>query len=107
MSQLSSVEQGRFTADVLESEVPVLVDFWNKACAPCRAQEPVLEQVAGEFADRVRILKLDTLVMHEVTIEYQVRNIPSLALFKGGKEVDRLVGLHSGSDIRAFLDKHV
>ncbi|MCA9707749.1 MAG: thioredoxin [Myxococcales bacterium] len=81
-----------FDAHVLASEVPVLVDFWAAWCGPCRAIAPHLEVLAGHFAGRAKVVKVDVDASPELAAQYGIRGIPTLLVFKGGQVVDRLVG---------------
>ena len=78
--------------DVLGSEVPVLVDFWAAWCGPCQLVSPIVEQIAKEMADEIRVLKLDVDENLEVPAEHGIRSIPTLVLFSGGVERRRVVG---------------
>ena len=91
MAKPSAVTDQSFEQDVLKSDTPVLVDFWASWCGPCRMVAPVLEEIAGE-TDEVRIAKLDVDANPITAGRYGVRAIPTMILFKNGKEADRLVG---------------
>lgn len=94
-----------FATDVLSSEKPVLVDFYADWCGPCKMMAPVLDQLAGEYGDRVLIGKLDVDSAQRIAMTYQVMGIPTLGLFKGGEMVDRLVGFPGPAGIKAWLEK--
>lgn len=81
-----------FQADVLDADVPVLVDFWAQWCGPCRAIAPHVEALATQFEGKVRVVKLDLDTNPKTPAAYGVRSIPTLLLFKGGEVVDHLVG---------------
>jgi thioredoxin 1 len=107
MSALPDITEKSFKEDVLESELPVLVDFWAPWCGPCKMLAPVIEKVAQSYAGRAKFMKLNTDVSGQVAGEYQVSGIPCLILFKGGKAVDRIVGFVPEKSIHALLDKHL
>lgn len=95
-----------FEKDVLGAGVPVLVDFWAEWCGPCRALGPKLEEIAQELKDKVRIVKLNVDENPSMPAKYGVRGIPTMILFKNGKEVDQIVGNHPKENILALLQKH-
>ncbi len=96
-----------FEADVLQAGEPVVVDFYADWCHPCHMMGPVIEQLAGELAGKVKVGKLDVDANEEIAIRYGVMGIPTLGLFSGGKMVDRLVGFPgSAAPIRAWVEKH-
>ena len=88
-------------------ELPVVVDFWAAWCAPCRAMAPAFEQLAGEMKTQVRFGKLDTEQAQEVAARFGIRSIPTMILFRGGREVARTAGAMDARGIRSWLEAGV
>jgi thioredoxin 1 len=86
------VTDGNFQAEVLDSSVPVLVDFWAVWCGPCRMIAPVVEELAGEYDGKLKVGKLDVDNNPEVAMKYGVRSIPTLMVFKKGQVVEQVIG---------------
>lgn len=91
---------------ILQSEAPLLVDFWAEWCGPCRALTPVLEELGDDYADRVTIAKVNVDENPEASARYGVRSIPTLVLFQNGEEKERLVGAHPRATIARLLDQY-
>ena len=107
MDNLKHFDGPTFEADVLNASEPVVVDFYADWCGPCRMMSPVVEQLAGEYAGKVTIGKLDVDVNQDIAIRYGVMGIPTLGLFREGKLVDRLVGYPGGAaPIKAWIDRN-
>lgn len=100
-----AVSSAEFDAEVLNSSVPVLVDFWAEWCGPCRAIAPSLEQLSAEYGDKARIVKVDVDSNQDLAMKYGIMSIPALIVFKGGKEVDRMVGAAPKDRIKALIDR--
>ncbi len=107
MSNLEHVTDSSFDADVLKSNIPVLVDFWAEWCSPCRQVGPLLEELAKEYAGRVKILKLNVDENPSTPAKYGVRAIPTLTLYKNGTAAATKIGTLSKSQLSAFLDSHL
>ena len=108
MSAASAVSTTDFDAQVLESDVPVLVDFWATWCGPCRVIAPAVEAVAESFAGRAKVYKLDVDENPEIAGRYSVQSIPTLLLFKNGQKVGELVGgQNTRQTIEAALSEHL
>jgi len=108
MENMKHFDGPEFEADVLKASEPVVVDFYADWCGPCRMMTPVIEQLAGEYAGKVKIGKLDVDANQDLAIRYGVMGIPTLGMFRDGKMVDRLVGYPGGAaPIKAWIDKNV
>ncbi len=89
---LLEITDGNFEQEVIESGLPVLIDFWAVWCGPCRMVAPIVQEIATEYADKVKVGKLDVDNNPETAMKYGIRSIPTLLIFKGGEVVDRIVG---------------
>jgi thioredoxin 1 len=98
---------GSFDQDVLQSEAPVLVDFWAEWCGPCRTMAPTIDVVANEYAGKVKVGKVDVDANGDTAMRYNIRGIPTLLLFKGGRVVEQRVGAVGKSEVQKMLDAHV
>lgn len=107
MATTKAITDASFETDVLNSEVPVLVDFWASWCGPCRALAPKLEELAGEWDGKVQIVKLNIEENRESAVKFGVRSIPMMILFKDGKEVEQIIGNIPKEDIQSRIEPHV
>jgi thioredoxin 1 len=98
---------GNFSAEVLSSPQPVLVDFWASWCGPCRMIAPIVSELAGEFKGRVKVGKVNVDAEPDLARQYGITAIPALLIFKDGKQVDQIVGLGSKEELQAKLSKWV
>jgi thioredoxin 1 len=101
---LSEVTDANFTAEVIESQTPVLVDFWAPWCGPCRVVAPVLEEIASERPEDLRIVKLNVDDNQQTAAQYQVLSIPTLILFKGGSPAKTIVGAYPKKKLEQELE---
>jgi thioredoxin 1 len=107
MSQLQYVTDEQFDTEVLKSEVPVLVDFWATWCGPCRLITPIIEELQGEFTGRAKMFKLDVDNNQKTAMQYGIRSIPTILIFKGGQVVDSIIGAVPRQQIESRLKEHV
>lgn len=107
MGNAVAVTEGNFNAEVIQSQVPVLVDFWAAWCGPCRAVAPIVEELATEHAGRLKVVKVDVDDNPDVSGRYGVMSIPTLILFKGGEAVERLVGAFPKAAILSKIQRHL
>ncbi len=96
-----------FAAEVLQSPLPVLVDYWAEWCGPCRSIAPILEEIAKEYAGRLTVAKVNVDENQQIPQKYGIRGIPTLMLFKNGNIEATKVGALSKSQLTAFVDSHI
>ena len=101
------VSDDSFESDVIQADKPVLVDFWAEWCGPCKMIAPILEQLAGEYGDRLQIAKLDVEASQGTAMKYGIRSIPTLMLFKDGEVQAQHVGMLSKEQLSQLLDKEL
>ena len=101
------VTDDTFEEEVVQSDVPVLVDFWADWCAPCKMIAPIVEDLAGEYDGKVKFAKLDVDSNPKVATTYGIRGIPTLLIFKGGSPVDQVVGAVPKAVLKGRLEKAV
>lgn len=104
---ISNITDASFERDVLQADAPVLVDYWAEWCGPCKMIAPVLEEIAQEYAGKIKICKLNIDDNKETPPKYAVRGIPTLMLFKNGNVEATKVGALSKSQLAAFIDSHI
>ena len=107
MGNAVAVTGANFETEVLQSKVPVLVDFWAAWCGPCRAIAPSVEEIANEYQGRLKVAKVDVDDNMEVSARYGVQSIPTLILFKDGDAVERLMGALPKPAILAKIQRHL
>jgi thioredoxin 1 len=101
------ITDGNFNAQVLESDSPVLLDFWAAWCAPCRMLAPVVEAVAKDYQGKIKVGKLNVDDNNETAARYGIKGIPTLIIFAGGVERERIVGATTKDNISRSLDKYL
>jgi len=103
----NEITDSNFQTDVLASDKPALVDFWAEWCGPCRMIAPTVEAIAEDYQDKARVYKMNVDENMNVPQQYGIRGIPTLILFKGGQEVERIVGAVTREAIARVIDKYV
>ena len=107
MADIQHVSDESFDSDVLNADVPVLVDYWAEWCGPCKMIAPVLEEIAAEYDGKIKVCKLDIDANETTPPKYGIRGIPTLMLFKNGNVEATKVGALSKSQLTAFLDSNI
>ena len=107
MSAATNVTDASFKVDVLESEVPVLVDFWAPWCGPCRIVAPVVEEIAEQYEGQIKVVKVNTDENPNIASQYGIRSIPTLMIFKDGDKVDMVVGAVPKTTLATTLEKYL
>lgn len=97
--------RANFEAEVLQSDKPVLVDFYADWCGPCKMMAPLVDQLAEEYDGKVVVGKLNIDDEEDIAVKYHVMTIPTLAVFRGGELIDKLIGVNKREDVKAMLDK--
>jgi len=107
MAKPVAITDSTFEADVLKSTQPVLIDFWAIWCGPCKMIAPLVEQIATEFDGQLKVAKMDVDLNPATPMKYGIQGIPTLLLFKGGKEVERIVGYKPKDYLVAKIKPHL
>ena len=107
MSNALEVNDSNFEAEVKNSDIPVLVDFWAPWCGPCRKISPIIDDIAAEYEGKVKVVKVNTDENLKTTQEFSISGIPSVLIFKKGQAVERLVGLMQKSQLVSNIEKHL
>jgi thioredoxin 1 len=107
MSQALEVNDQSFEKEVLQADLPVLVDFWAPWCGPCRMVAPVVDDIAGQYDGRLKVVKLNTDDSPNTAVRYQIMSIPTLLLFKNGKAVEQIVGAQPKQAMVGKIEPHL
>ncbi len=107
MSTATQVTDSSFKQEVLDSEVPVLVDFWAPWCGPCRMVAPVVDEISEQYKGQIKVVKVNTDENPNVASQYGIRSIPTLMIFKGGQKVDMVVGAVPKTTLATTLEKYL
>ncbi len=104
---LVTLTAANFKAEVLEASLPFLVSFWAGWCAPCKIVDPLVEEIASDYDGRARFGKVNIDDEEALAMEYGIRAVPTLLIFKNGEVVDKMIGAHAKHDLTASLEKHL
>lgn len=107
MSSTTAINDTTFATEVLESQQPVLVDFWAPWCGPCRMVGPIVEDIASDYQNQVKVVKFNVDDSSNIASQYGIRSIPTLIVFKEGQPVETLVGASPKAALVEALDKHL
>lgn len=107
MGNVIEIEDAQFEQEVINSPIPVVVDFWAKWCGPCRKLGPVIDEISENYDGKVKFAKVDTEKCLETAKKYSISGLPSLLIFKQGEAVERMTGLMPKSTIISNIEKHI
>ena len=107
MAKAIEINDLTFEEEVLNSTVPVMVDFWANWCAPCRKLAPLLDDVANEFGEKIKFVKINTDENMKTAKDYSISGLPSILIFKDGKALERMVGFVPKSTVIGNIEKHL
>lgn len=106
MTNTVEINEKNFKSEVIESKQPVLVDFWAPWCGPCRMMSPVINELSEKFKGQVKVVKLNTDENQQISHDFRISGIPSLLIFKDGREVERIVGFNPSNILEKRLKKY-
>lgn len=101
------VTDANFDVEVVESELPAVIDFWAAWCGPCRMVSPIVEELAGQYAGKIKVCKMDVDSNQTVPARYNIMSIPTLLFFNKGNVVDQIIGVRSKSDIHKVVENTI
>ncbi|MBP2073438.1 MULTISPECIES: thioredoxin [Thermoanaerobacterium] len=102
-----TITKNNFQEEVVNSNIPVLVDFWAEWCGPCRMVSPIIEELANDYEGKVKVGKINVDEENELAMQFKIMSIPTIALFKDGKVVDKIVGARPKSDFEDFINRNI
>ncbi len=105
MAKPQEITDTEFEQEVLKADLPVVVDFWAEWCGPCKVISPILEGVAEEYDGKIKFVKVDTEENFETSESYGILTLPTLLVFKGGQQIERITGARPRGDLQRYLDK--
>ena len=105
--QKITVNDGNFQAEVLDSQIPVLIDFWAEWCGPCKMISPMIDEIAEEYGDKIKVCKLNVEEGEKTAVNYSVLNIPTVMIFKGGEVMEKIVGVVPKNSLREKINMHI
>jgi len=103
----AELNESNFDAEVIESDVPVLVDFWAVWCGPCRMLTPTIEALAGDFDGKIKVAKINVDENQQLAAKYGIMSIPTVMVFKGGKVVEQFIGVQPKGVYEDAINKHI
>lgn len=104
---MKEITDNIFDEEVVEADLPVLVDFWAPWCGPCKAVGPILEELSNEYSDKMKFVKLNVDENPEIAEKYRIMSIPTIKIFKKDKIVEDLVGFKSKTEFKKIIEKHI
>ena len=107
MAVIRDIDAGNFDTVIQESQVPVLVDFWADWCAPCKAMEPMLEEISGLMGSKIKFVKVNVDEARKIAIRYHVQSLPTIMVFDGGRPVDAITGVPPRFNLVSRIEKHL
>ena len=105
MTKPREVTDAEFEQEVLNADLPVMVDFWAEWCGPCRVVSPIVEELAEEYDGKIKFVKVDTEENFDTAERYGILGLPTLLVFKGGQQVDRITGAQPKRELKRYLEK--